>query len=91
MKGVSWNSLLKEKDMSYRLREVPWGLFQQTFGQWNEGEWEEQVKVGSLYMHMYVYIYIYIDVYILQQNSFSSLKDWCLNVWCLSRLYNCRF
>ena len=55
MKGVSWNSLLKEKDMSYRLREVPWGLFQQTFGQWNEGEWEEQVKVGSLYMHMYVH------------------------------------
>ena len=41
MKGVSWNSLLKEKDMSYRLKVVPWGLFQRTLGQWNEGEWEE--------------------------------------------------
>ena len=53
--------------MSYRLREIPWGLFQQTLGQWNEGEREEYVNVGSLYMHMYVCIYIYIDVYILPQ------------------------
>ena len=53
--------------MSCRLREIPWGLFQQTLGQWNEGEWEEYVNVGSLYMHIYVCIYIYINAYIVQQ------------------------
>ena len=44
-----------------------------------------------IYIYIYIYLFIYIDVYILQPNFFSILKDWCLNVWCLSRLYNCRF